>query len=106
MKGLFKKEIAHKIRTDPRQRFYLRSHECEAIVEILLDILKQALIDGRPIDLDGFAKIFIDTLGPRKLYNYKLKATIDIQKSYMAKIKLKPKYKHEVKKAFKERDNA
>jgi len=105
-KNLSKKEIARNLRTDPRQRFYLKSSECEVIVNIIVDQLKQALKDGRVIDLESFARIFMEELGPRRLYNYKLRKAIDVPKSYMAKIKLKPLYKREVKISLKEREDA
>lgn len=105
-KALKRKEIAHNLRVDPRQRFYLRQGECEVIVDIIVDQLKRALGEGRVIDLDTFARIFMEELGPRKLYNYKLRKAIEVKKSYMAKIKLKPLCKHAIKVALREKDNA
>lgn len=106
MKPLKKKEIIHNLRVDPRQRFYLRSHECAVIVEIILDQFKQALKEDRVIDLDSFARIFMADLGPRSLWNYNLRKVVNVDKCYMAKIKLKPRLRYEVKKALKEKGNA
>ena len=106
LNDLKRKELAHLLCVDPNQRFLLRRKECEILVDVIIGLLKQALLDGRGIDLFGFGRIFMFEMGPRKLFNYKLRKAIEVKKCYMAKVKLKPQFKRAVKHSQRERDNA
>ena len=105
-KDLRRKELAHSLRVHPRQTFLLRNRECEVLVGIIIDLFKKAFVEGRGIDLDGFGRMFMFEMGPRRLFNYKLRCAIEVKKSYMAKMKLKPQLRRAVRYAQKERDNA
>ena len=101
MKGdLLRKELALALRADPRQRFYLTNQDCEIILDIIIDHFKKAIKEGRGINLSGFGRLFMKRLGPRKLFNYKLRKAIDVPISFEPKLHLKPKFKYEVKKAL------
>jgi len=97
---MVKLELAKALRSDPRQRFYLTNKDCKIIIDIILDHMKRALKEGRGVNLGEFGRISMERLSPRRLFNYKLRKTIDVPISFQPKIRFKPEFKYELKKAL------
>ena len=99
---LNKDEIAKRLRTDPRQRFYLTNVECKIIVNIIVDIFKEALLEGRLISLPGFAKIFFSIRRGGSLWNYSTRSRVTFPFAFQARLKLDKKLNAEAKRRLKE----
>ena len=83
-----KKYFIGKILHDPRQRFYMKKSECATILEIVMEAIKEAILEQKVVELRGIGSVGIKDVGPKSVYNFKDGSTYT--KEHILKLKFSP----------------
>jgi len=83
-----KKYFIDKILHDPRQRFYMKRSECAVILEIIMEAIKESILNQQVVELRGIGSIGIKDVGPKSVYDFKDGNTYT--KEHILKLKFSP----------------
>lgn len=75
MSGITKSELIDRL---ANQFPTLRNEDCAAAVAVILDGLRDALVQGRRVEIRGFGALYVTERGPRTARNPKTGASVDV----------------------------
>ncbi len=100
-----KKYFIDKILHDPRQRFYMKRSECAIILEIIMEAIKESILNQQVVELRGIGSIGIKDVGPKSVYDFKDNNTYTKEHILKLKFSASPVIKEEIRKLNSELDS-